>query len=245
MKPLQWIILMTFIDGLTALSGGFSLILSRESLNKILLFLVSFSVGALIGGACFHLIPEALNEITVSKTALIFTIGLLTFYLIEKALYWHHCHDEKCNEHPFTYLILFGDAIHNFIDGLIIAGSFLVSVTLGLTTSLLVIAHELPQEIGDFGILVYGGFNIKKALLYNFLVQLTAIMGGVLGYYFLSLNKYFLFLLPFAAGGFVYIAVGDLIPQVFKEKDKTKRIIHLLAMVLGALVLISAKWFAG
>jgi|TARA_Y100000310_G_scaffold162257_1_gene162246 zinc and cadmium transporter len=182
----------------------------------------------------------------MSKTIFIIIIGIIVFYLIERILHWHHCHKHgQCEEHPYTHLILYGDAIHNFIDGLIIAGAFLLSIPFGILTSLLIMAHELPQEIGDFGILVYGGFTKNKALFYNFLAQLTAILGGILGYYFLNLYSYAIYFLPFAAGGFIYIAVKDLIPEVFKQKTFKQTIINIIAIILGLLLLVSARVFVG
>ncbi len=235
---------MTFINGLLAFSGAFSFLLSKKSLSRVTIFLVSFSVGALLGGALFHFIPEALEKISITGIILLTILGGLLFLLIEKLLHWHHCHDGEC-KHTFTYLILFGDSIHNFIDGLIIASSFLVSVPFGIITSLLIITHELPQEIGNFGVLIHGEFKRGKALLYNFLAQLTSVFGGILGFFFLSLKDYSAYLLPIAAGGFLYIAIVDLIPEVFKEKDKIKIILNLMLIVLGLFVLLSAKFFAG
>ena len=246
MQILYWIILMTMINGFLALAGVFSFFISKRSLNKILLFLVSFATGALLGGAFFHLIPEAFEELRLLKTFLFVLLGFFLFFLIEKFLYWHHCHKgEKCEKHPFTYLILFGDGIHNFIDGLIIASSFLVSIPFGIITSIIIMTHELPQEIGDFGVLVYGGFTRVKALFYNFLSQLTSVLGGILGFYFFQLHEGTIILLPFAAGGFIYIAVMDLIPEIIKEKNLVKMIGNLIAIILGLLILISAKVFVG
>ena len=237
---------MTLINGLVALVGAFSLLISKKALNKILLFLVSISIGGLIGGALFHLIPEALKELPNILTINLIILGIVVFLFVEKVLHWHHCHKGgECKTHPYTHLILYGDAMHNFIDGLIIASSFIISIPIGFLTSLLIIAHELPQELGDFGILVYGGFTKTKALFYNFLAQLTAVLGGILGYFFFNLNQYAIYLLPFAAGGFLYIAIGDLIPEVFKEKNWKKRLINLLGIILGLLVLISAKILVG
>jgi len=244
MGILFWIILMTLINGLLAFSGAFSFLFSKKSLSKITIFLVSFAIGALLGGALFHFIPEALEKISITIIILLTILGGLLFLIIEKLLHWHHCHDGKC-EHTFTYLILFGDSIHNFIDGLIIAGSFLISIPFGIITSLLIITHELPQEIGNFGVLIHGGFKRGKALFYNFLAQLTSVFGGILGFFFLSLKDYSVYLLPIAAGGFLYIAIGDLIPEVFKEKNKIKIIINLMLIILGLLVLLSAKFLAG
>lgn len=246
MQILYWIILMTMINGFLALAGVFSFFISKRSLNKILLFLVSFATGTLLGGAFFHLIPEAFEELKLLKTFLFVLLGFFLFFLIEKFLYWHHCHKTGgCERHPFTYLILFGDGIHNFIDGLIIASSFFVSIPFGIITSIIIMTHELPQEIGDFGVLIYGGFTRAKALFYNFLSQLTSVLGGILGFYFLQLHEGAVILLPFAAGGFIYIAVMDLIPEIFKEKNLVKMIGNLIAIVLGLLLLISAKVFVG
>ncbi len=246
MQTLTWILLMTFINGLLALTGVFTFLISKKSLNKILLFLVSFATGALLGGAFFHLIPEALEGLSLLKTFLLISSGFLLFFLIEKFLHWHHCHKTgKCEKHPFTYLILFGDGIHNFIDGLIIASSFLISIQFGIMTSLIIMTHELPQEIGDFGVLIYGGLTKTKALIYNFLSQLTSVLGGILGFYFLQINNYSIFLLPFAAGGFIYIAIMDLIPELFKEKNPIKITINLIAIVIGLLILISGKLLVG
>lgn len=243
---LSWIILITIINGLLGLSGIFTFFISKENLNKILLFLVSFSIGALLGGALFHFIPEALKTLSIPITILITIIGAIVFYLTEKILHWHHCHKTGvCIEHPYSHLVLYGDAIHNFIDGIIIAGSFIISIPFGLMTSLLILLHELPQEIGDFGILIHGGFEKKKALIYNFIAQLTAILGGLLGYFFLNISKYIVYLLPFAAGAFLYLAIGDLIPEVLKEKSKKKRIANLAAIILGLVLLVSTRILIG
>lgn len=239
---LGWIILMTSINGLLALAGIFSFLMSKKKLDKILLFLVSFAIGALLGGALFHLIPESLEKLNLIKLLIFIALGFILFFLIEKFLHWHHCHkNEKCKIHPYTYLTLYGDGMHNFIDGLIIASSFIVSIPLGILTSIIIMAHELPQEIGDFGVLVYGGFTRVKALFYNFLSQLTSVLGGILGFYILRVHEYAIYLLPFAAGGFIYIAVMDLIPEVFKQKDRLKMIGNILMIILGLLILLSSK----
>ena len=238
---------MTVIDGLLAFAGIFSFFMSQKSLEKILLFLVSFATGTLLGGAFFHLLPEAYNKLPIILIIAFAFLGFILFFFIEKILHWHYCKDEKCRKHihPFTYLTLAGNAVHNFIDGLIIATSFIVSIPLGIITSLLIIAHELPHEIGNFSVLVYGGFSRIKALVYNFLIQLTAVLGGILGFYFISLKEEAVFLLPFAAGGFIYIAFVDLMPEIFKEKKKIKLIINIIAIILGLLLLISSRFIIG
>jgi len=238
-SPLIWIIGVTLFNGLLALAGSLFFFLSKKSLDKILIYLVSFATGALIGGALIHFIPESLKVLSLSTTLSITILGFIVFLLLEKFLHWHHCHNGKCEKHPYTYLLLYGDGIHNFIDGLIIAGSFLISIPFGIVTSSLIIIHELPQEISDFGVLVYGGFSRGKALLYNFISQLTAVIGGIIGFFYLPEQA--IYLLPFAAGGFLYIALSDLIPEIFKEKNPKKMIINLLIIIFGIGILISGK----
>lgn len=248
LSTLQWILLMTIIDGLIALVGIFSFFLSEKFLNKITLFLVSFAAGALIGGAFIHLIPESIEKLSLIITIILTLAGFCVFFLIEKLLHWHYCRNGghcHSHEHPYVYLLLTGSGIHNFIDGLLIASSFIISIPLGIVTSILIIAHEIPHEIGNFGVLVHGGMKKGKALLADFLIQLTAILGGLIGYYFLELNKYVTVLLPIAAGGFLYLVLFDLIPEILEEKEKKKRIINLILFILGLLLLFSAKYFAG
>ena len=184
METLHWILLSTFLVSLISFIGVFTLSLKEKFLNKILLILVSFAAGALIGGAFFHLLPEAL-EISFDLNIFVYlVVGIFVFFILERVLHWRHCHKGKCDVHPFTYLNLVGDGVHNFIDGLIIAASFLTNISLGIITTIAVIFHEIPQEIGDFGILVYGGFSRTKALFFNFLSALTAILGALVGFSF-------------------------------------------------------------
>lgn len=240
---LNWILIATIINGLIAFVGATLFFVNEKKLEKFLIIFLSFETGALLGGVFFHFIPESLEKISIIKTTLLSILGFTLFLSLEKILHWHHCHNEKCHEHTFTYLLLYGDAIHNFIDGLIIASSFIISVPVGIVTSSLIIAHELPQEISDFAVLIYGGFTRKKALIYNFLSQLTAVVGGILGYFFLSIKDQAIFLIPISAGGFLYIAISDLIPEIFKEKNIGKIIINLIFIILGILLLMSAKNF--
>jgi zinc and cadmium transporter len=234
---------MTLINGAIALLGAIIYLRFKKNIHKIIILLVSFTTGALLGGALFHFIPEALEELNTTYTFSLALMGFFAFFVIEKFLHWHHHHDhdEECHEHPFTYLLLWGDAIHNFVDGVIIAGAFIVSIPLGILTSILIMAHELPMEISDFGTLIYGGLGTKKAVIYNFLSQLTAVLGGIIGFFFLNAEAYAVFLLPFAAGGFLYIAITDLIPEILKEKNKKKIFLNLLAILAGLALLLSSK----
>ena len=194
--------------------------------------LVGFASGSLIGGAFIHLLPESLEE--TGQTMFYYVIvGIVFFFIMEKFLYWRHCHEEKCPVHTFAYLNLIGDGIHNFIDGTLIAASFILSYDLGVATTLAVIFHEIPQEIGDFGVLIYGGFTKRKALAYNFISALTAIAGALITYYLAYVQGIEQFLVPFAAGGFIYIATTDLMPELHKKSHAIESIIQLLAILAG------------
>lgn len=240
MTQLAYIIITTFAIALIAFIGIFTLSLKDKVLNKILLFLVSLSAGALMGGALLHLLPEAIEKTeTVEFDVFLFVlIGFVLFFLIEKVLHWRHCHKGKCDVHTFHYMNLIGDSVHNFIDGLIMAASFSISTTLGLTTALAIAAHEIPQEIGDFGVLVFGGFKKKKAIILNFCVSLTIVFGGIIGYLISrNVEQATIFLLPFAAGGFLYIAATDLIPEIRKEEDIKKSIATIVVFICGILIM--------
>ncbi len=241
MSALYWIILFCIINGLIAFIGAFSLLISKKSLGKLLLILVAFSAGALISGAFFHLIPESLQENSPMFVFSYVIIGFIGFFVMEKFLHWHHCHKGKCEVHPVSHLILYGDGIHNFIDGLIIAAAFIISIPFGIITSLLILAHEIPQELGDFGVLIYGGFSRKKSLIYNFIAQLTCLLGGIIGFFFSSALEFSRFLIPFAAGGFIYISASDLIPEIRKEPSLLKSLLYISVFIIGLVLLILFK----
>ncbi len=236
MEVLLLIILSTFFVSLLSFVGILTLLIKRRVLEKVLLSLVSLSAGALIGGAFFHLIPEALE---ISSNVFVYVlVGFILFFLVEKVLGWRHCHKEGCEVHTFAYMNLFGGSVHNFIDGLIIAASFVIDVGLGFVTTLAVVLHEIPQELGDFGVLVYAGFNKKKALLLNFFTALVALVGGVVGYFIFGYFEGFMvFLLAFAAGGFIYIAASDLIPEIRKEVRFKKSLLNFVVFILGVLIM--------
>jgi len=165
-------------------------------------------------------------------------LGFILFFVLEKYLFWRHCHKGKCDIHAFTYLNLIGDGIHNFGDGLIIGVSFFTDIRIGIVSTLAIIMHEVPQELGDFGILLYGGFSKFKALAFNYLSATTAILGTVIGYIFAShINKFSTILLPFAAGGFIYIASCDLIPELHRQPDIKKSSVSMLFFILGIILM--------
>jgi len=244
MDPLIWILLITSIDGLLAFFGAITLIIKAKFRQRLLFVLVAFSAGVMTGSALLHLLSESIGVLEVDTAMLIFIVGFSTFFLVERLLHWHHCHTGKnCEVHTYSYLVLYGDGIHNFIDGLLIAAAFVTSIPLGLVVSLAILGHEVPQELGDFAVILHGGMKWKKALLYNFLSQLTAIVGGLVGYFMLSDQLHFL-LLPFAAGGFMYIAASDLIPELHKEPKLGKAMQAFLFFVVGILLMLAVKVFA-
>ena len=242
MSQLVYIILTTFAIALIAFIGIFTLSLKDKLLNKILLILVSLSAGALMGGAFLHLIPEAVEGNEGTDIFPFILIGFVLFFIIEKVLHWRHCHKGKCDVHTFHYMNLIGDSIHNFIDGLIISAGFITSIPLGITTTIAIAAHEIPQEIGDFGVLIYGGFEKKKAIVLNFVVALTIVAGGVVGYFISrSIEQAVVFLLPFAAGGFIYIAATDLVPEIKKEMNIKKSMATMMVFICGILMMWMVK----
>jgi len=231
MSTLILILASTLLVSTISIIGILFLVLRKKLLDKISLMLVSFASGSLLGGAFLHLIPEALFPYDES-VFIVILVGILVFFLLEKSL-WQHCHKKECPVHPFAYLNLFGDGIHNFIDGVIIAASFLVSIPLGTAATIAVISHEVPQEIGDFGILIYGGISKNKALFYNFLTAITAIVGATFTYVFSEFIPNLAYLLAFAAGNFIYIATTDLIPELRKEKNLTISIAQFILLLAG------------
>lgn len=246
MYILLWIILATLLDGLVSLSGIFSLWVNEKRLQKIVFVLVALSAGALLSGAFFHLLPESLENLNSTMVFSLVLVGFIMFFLIEKFLHWHHCHkNDKCDTHPFTYLILIGDGVHNFLDGLIIAASFIISVPFGVVTTLLILGHEIPQELGDFGVLVYGGFNKTKALLFNLLSQLTAVVGGIVGFFLSTYVEGIVpYILPFAAGGFIYIAASDLVPELHKDPNLKRSLTSFAFFLVGIALMIFIKFLA-
>ena len=229
-----WAVGASIVVSLISLIGVISLLLKENLLNKILLLLISFSAGALIGGAFLHLIPEAIEKGGHSEVYLFVIVGFILFFILERYLHWRHCHKGKCDIHTFTYLNLVGDGVHNFIDGLIIGSAFVVNINFGIATSFAIIMHEIPQEIGDFGVLVYGGLSKHKALFYNFLSALTAILGTIIGFALANISDNFLkLLMPMAAGGFIYIASCDLIPELHKQQDIKKATLAMAVFILG------------
>lgn len=216
----------------------------EATLQKLLFPLVALAAGSLLGGAFFFMLPAALEEASSSHEIFLwFILGFTTFFALEQFLHWHHGHkpEAECRK-PLTYLILIGDGLHNFLGGLAIAGVFLVDIHLGIMAWLAAAAHEIPQEMGDFGVLVYGGWSKKKALIFNFISATTFLVGGLMAYG-ISQHLNVSFLIPFAAGNFVYIGASDLIPELKHHGDWKKNLLHFVCFLGGLALLFLAKTF--
>ena len=242
MTALTWILVGGLAMSAIAMVGSVTLVLQPRTLERLLLPLVAFAAGSLIGGAFFHMIPAALDSGRQTlNTAVWVVTGFCMFFLLEQLLHWHHCHRASgdCKQ-PMTYLILVGDGLHNFLGGLAIGGTFLVDVRLGITSWLAAAAHEIPQELGDFAVLVHGGWSRGRALVFNVLSGLTFLLGGLLSYG-LSRQADVSWLIPFAAGNFLYIGAADLVPEVNRHDDLLANVVHFLAFTLGLALLFLGK----
>ncbi len=224
-----------------SLIGIITLSVKSEKLEKFLIYMISFAAGALLGDAFIHLLPEAIESSNFTLNISLFVLCGIGFSLItEKVIHWRHCHHmtTKTHQHNISVMNLIGDGVHNFIDGIIIGASYLISIPVGLATTLAIIFHEIPQEIADYGVLIYGGFTKTKAILANFITALTALLGTVIALSIGSRSESFLtFLIPFAIGNFIYIACSDLIPELHKDFETKKAIIQVLLFILGIAVM--------
>lgn len=247
-----WInsIVSVIIVSLLSFIGIVFLAFKANFLQRIIFILVSFAVGAMFGGAFFHLIPEIYetNHDFLNISVMII-IGILAFFCLEKFLHWHHNHRIQNHEidgkiQPLGLISLAADAFHNFIDGILIGSAYLVDTTVGIATTFAVIIHEIPQEIGDFGVLIHSGFKVKKALLFNFLSACTSILGAIvaiiLGNSIAGIEQIFI---AFAIGGFIYLAGSDLIPELHKKNTIKSSILQFVAISLGLTLMYSFTFF--
>jgi zinc and cadmium transporter len=242
-EVLLYSLVAVFLISLISFVGVLGLVLKRKVLDKLLLVLVAFAAGALLGAAFFDLIPESFEVIGNFYWVV---VGIVFFFLIESVLHWHHSHNPegKCKKciRPVAYLNLIADGFHNFIDGVIIVAGFLIGVPAGITIAIAIALHEIPQEIGDFAILVHGGFSRFKALMFNFLSALMALLGVVIGYFALSsFENWIPYVIAIAAGGFIYIAGTDLIPELHKEKNYLRILLQIVFLIFG----VGLMWFVG
>jgi len=255
MTLLAWIILFTLVGGvLSVLAAATFLLIPEDRRVRLLPAMVSFAIGALLGAAFLAVLPHALEQ-TGGQDLHVLTgvilAGLLGFFLLEKLVLWRHCHHDECETHSpggshdhgsaAGYLILVGDGVHNFVDGILIAAAFLTDVHLGIVTAIAVAAHEIPQEVGDFAILLHSGFTRTRALAYNMLSSLTTVVGGVLAYFSLSIaHSVIPYVLAIAASSFIYIAVADLIPGLHKRVDPRATFEQLALISAGVMIIYAA-----
>ena len=241
MTTFLWILLAGIAMSAIALVGSVTLMLGESRLHRLLPRLVAFAAGSLVGGALFHMIPAAL-ETSAAIAALIWVAaGFVIFLGLEQFLHWHHCHGAGAGcRKPATYLILVGDGLHNLLGGVSIAGVFLIDVRLGIAAWLAAAAHEVPQEIGDFAVLVNGGWSPRRALAFNFVSGLTFLVGAMLAYA-LSTHVDVRWLIPLAAGNFLYIGASDLVPEVNKPRTLSDGVLHFAAFVAGLVLLLALR----
>jgi len=242
------ILFATIIVSLFSLVGILALSLREETLHKIMFFMIAFSAGTILGAALFDLLPEAVEHLEGSVVYVYVAVGFVAFFFLERFIYWYHGHGhhselrEKEYTKGFAYLNVLGDGIHNFIDGMIIAVSFNVEFSVGLATTIAVIFHELPQEIGDYGILIYAGFDKAKALLLNFAAALSIVAGGLFAIFFLEMVETLSgTLIAFSAGAFLYLSASELIPELKGEENFWKSLAQFLIFLLGLAVI----WYLG
>jgi zinc and cadmium transporter len=254
MSLITWIILFCLLGGLLSVLAAALFLVLRESLrNQLLPHLVSFATGALLGAAFLGLLPHAMAAVKTQDTHVIpmaVLLGLLGFFLLEKLVLWRHCHEDHCEVHApddsarkssAGTLILIGDGLHNFLDGILIAGAFLTDIHLGVVTSLAVAAHEIPQEVGDFAVLLHSGFSRRRAFFYNVLSSLTTVIGGILAYVALQdLEQILPYVLAVAASSFIYIAVADLIPTLHQRVAGREAFQQIILIGIGILLIYAA-----
>ncbi len=255
MGALGWIIAGGLMMSGIALFGAITFALPVRTREKLILPLVAFSAGSLLAGALLHMIPEAVIRSGGGIATYLWVLaGFTTFLALEQFLHWHHWHDDanhvdadgSVHKHttPLSLLMVVGDSIHNFLGGVAVAGAFVVDIKLGITTWLVAAAHEVPQELGKYGVLLHGGWSRGRALVVNVLSSLTFLLGGVIAYA-ASTELDVSFLVPFAAGNFLYIAASDLVPEVNRHHLIRTNLVHFTAFAAGISLLLAIKVLSG
>ena len=248
MSTLAWIVVAGLGMSALALVGAVTVFLPAPTLARVLLPMVGLAAGSLLGGAFFHMLPESVDALGNGLGIyLALVAGFLVFFVLEQFLHWHHCHDAEhveCVDHrPLGYLILLADGLHNLIGGLAVGGAFMVDIRVGIITWLVAAAHEIPQELGDFGVLVHSGWQRRSALAWNFASALTFLVGALLAYG-LADHIDIAYLLPFAAGNFIYIAAADLLPEITSETRTRDKLETSAAFATGLSILLVATQIA-
>jgi zinc and cadmium transporter len=241
MQTQIYAILSVLVVSLISLVGVFIFSYNSKLSKSSLKLMVSFAIGALLGDVFIHLLPELAEQNKLNFTISLTILGsIVGFFVTESFIHWHHHHNESDEEehahHPVAFLNLIGDGLHNFIDGLIIGGAYLIDIQAGVATTIAVILHEIPQEIGDFGVLIYAGFTKSKAVFYNFLSALTALVGVLIALYIGQVENFATIMIAIGIGSFIYISLADLVPEIHKSKSWIAT--QFLAMLGGIAVML-------
>lgn len=247
MNTLGWIIIFSLLGSAGVVAGaGVLLLLREDAWRRLISILVSFAVGTLLGGSFLGLLPKALEKAEALPVFSTVLVGVVLFFILEKWVLWRHCHDPECpTDRVAGELILLGDAIHNFFDGVVIAASFLSAAALGVSSALAVVAHEIPQEVGDFAILLHSGYGKGRALLYNLLSSSTTLAGAVIAYFALSsIERLVPYVLAISAASFLYIAMSDLVPGLHRVISLRKASVQVAFIVGGILTMAAIRMIA-
>jgi len=243
MQPFVYSLLASIIVSFVSLLGIF-LFVGKFKIQRFTLYIVSFAIGSLLGDAFIHLLPESFENIESPLSSILTVSGLILFFLLEKILRWHHCHDPDCHEsdqssHTVS-LNLIGDTVHNFIDGMLIAASFIVDPKLGFATVAAVVLHEIPQEIGDIGIFLHHGLSLIKTIKLNLISAFASILGVLITFALgNSITNFANYLLPITAGGFIYLAATDLIPELHRHNTTRSSLTQVFFIILGIVLMLS------
>jgi zinc and cadmium transporter len=244
MTPLLMSVLAVFAVSLISLIGLATLSFKEGALRKVLFLIISLAAGALLGDAFIHLLPEAFAEADPIAVSVFALAGILSFLMLEKFLHWHHSHGEGTEEehaqvHPLGHLVIVSDSVHNLVDGIAIGAAFLVSPEIGIATTIAIALHEIPQEIGDFGLLLHSGFSRSRALAMNFLSALTAFAGIGIAFWLAETHESLVPLIAaFAAGNFIYIALADLVPEIHKTRGGARGVAQFIVILAGLGVMV-------
>ncbi len=249
---LIWIVGASLLSGVIALLLALGLLKGKLWSHERSHLFLSFAAGTLMSVAFLDLLPESIEAAEeaagghVADSVMLFALaGFLAFFTIEKLILWYHCHEEHCDVHTSSSMVLLGDALHNFLDGVAIAVAFMVSVPVGIATTIAVFVHEIPQEVADFSVLLSSGMSPKRAIGYNILSALASLAGAVLTYYFASsIEGIVPFLMAITAGGFIYIAAADILPEIHKERGRKQLVRQLLVFMTGCAVIYGITRFA-
>jgi zinc and cadmium transporter len=238
-STLVWIVVSGTLMSALALVGSLTLVMPERTFNKLVMPMVSLAAGSLLGGALFHMLPESVDEIGNTLALYVWlAAGVFSFFVLEQFLHWHHCHKPVAAHRPLGHLILMADGLHNLIGGLAVGSAFVIDTRLGIVTWLVAAAHEVPQELGDFGILIHSGWDRRHALWFNVLSALTFLVGSLIAYG-LAERVDVAFLIPFAAGNFIYIATADLLPELTTSREWRDKLIHTAGFATGLALLLA------